>query len=191
MTVSESSDKVGSGLKVQAASRKPSFGSSQGSGGSGTRQQLVREERGEGATSRDSNAACKEEKKVVGSYSKNEQVVRMRRNKAELEKIEMMEEEETDVDAVACRRESEDALDKEVAVMDQERVREEEKEKLRKLKLLHTPEIQSFPIHKVTLVPERESLRAKLVSSKMVKRSRSFNRIFSYSMLGRSKEYRL
>ena len=67
----------------------------------------------------------------------------------------------------------------------------EEKEKLRKLKLLHTPEIQSFPIHKVTLVPERESLRAKLVSSKMVKRSRSFNRIFSYSMLGRSKEYRL
>ena len=180
-------------MKVQAASRKPSFGSSQGSGGSGTRQQLVREERGDGATSRDSNAACKEEKKVVGSYSKNEQVVRMRRNKAELEKIEMMEEE-TDVDAVSCRRErpaSEDALDKEVAVMDQERVREEEKENLRKLKLLHTPEIQSFPIHKVTLVPERESLRAKLVSSKMVKRSRSFNRIFSYSMLGRSKEYRL
>ena len=177
-------------MKVQAASRKPSFGSSQGSGGSGTRQQLVREERGDGATSRDS----KEEKKVVGSYSKNEQVVRMRRNKAELEKIEMMEEEETDVDAVSCRREreaSEDALDKEVAVMDQERVREEEKENLRKLKLLHTPEIQSFPIHKVTLVPERESLRAKLVSSKMVKRSRSFNRIFSYSMLGRSKEYRL
>ena len=131
---------------------------------------------------------------MVGSYSKNEQVVRMRRNKAELEKIEMMEEEETDVDAVSCRRErpaSEDALDKEVAVMDQERVREEEKENLRKLKLLHTPEIQSFPIHKVTLVPERESLRAKLVSSKMVKRSRSFNRIFSYSMLGRSKEYRL
>merc|ERR1712173_80307 len=100
----------------------------------------------------------------------------------------------TDVDAVSCRREreaSEEALDNEVAVMDQERVREEEKEKLRKLKLLHTPEIQSFPIHKVTLVPERESLRAKLVSSKMVKRSRSFNRIFSYSMLGRSKEYRL
>ena len=126
---------------------------------------------------------------MVGSYNKNEQVVRMRRNKAELEKIEMMEEEETDVDAVSCRRE--DALDKEVAVMDQERVREEEKENLRKLKLLHTPEIQSFPIHKVTLVPERESLRAKLVSSKMVKRSRSFNRIFSYSMLGRSKEYRL
>ena len=180
-------------MKVQAASRKPSFGSSQGSGGSGTRQQLVREERGDGATSRDSNAACKEEKKVVGSYNKNEQVVRMRRNKAELEKIEMMEEE-TDVDAVSCRRErpaSEDALDKEVAVMDQERVREEEKENLRKLKLLHTPEIQSFPIHKVTLVPERESLKAKLVSSKMVKRSRSFNRIFSYSMLGRSKEYRL
>ena len=194
MTVSGSSDKVGSGLKVQAASRKPSFGSSQGSGGSGTRQQLVKEERGDGATSRDSNAACKEEKKVMGSYSKNEQAVRMRRNKAELERIEMMEEEETDVDAVSCRREreaSEDALDKEVAVMDQERVREEEKENLRKLKLLHTPEIQSFPIHKVTLVPERESLRAKLVSSKMVKRSRSFNRIFSYSMLGRSKEYRL
>ena len=175
-------------MKVQAASRKPSFGSSQGSGGSGTRQQLVREERG------DSNAAFKEEKKVVGSYSKNEQVVRMRRNKAELERIEMMEEEETDVDAVSCRRErpaSEDVLDKEVAVMEQERVREEEKENMRKLKLLHTPEIQSFPIHKVTLVPERESLRAKLVSSKMVKRSRSFNRIFSYSMLGRSKEYRL
>merc|ERR1712223_2253627 len=188
VTVSGCSDKVGSGLKVQAASRKPSFGSSQGSGGSGTRQQLVREERG------DSNAACKEEKKVVGSYNKNEQVVRMRRNKAELERIEMMEEEETDVDAVSCRRErpaSEDVLDKEVAVMDQERAREEEKENLRKLKLLHTPEIQSFPIHKVTLVPERESLRAKLVSSKMVKRSRSFNRIFSYSMLGRSKEYRL
>ena len=144
--------------------------------------------------SRDSNAACKEEKKMVGSYNKNEQAVRMRRNKAELERIEMMEEEETDVDAVSCSRErpaSEDVLDKEVAVMEQERVREEEKEKLRKLKLLHTPEIQSFPIHKVTLVPERESLRAKLVSSKMVKRSRSFNRIFSYSMLGRSKEYRL
>merc|ERR1712223_2189636 len=194
VTVSGSCDKNGSGLKVQAASRKPSFGSSQGSGGSGTRQQLVREERGDGATPRDSNAACKEEKKMVGSYSKNEQAVRMRRNKAELERIEMMEEEETDVDAVSCRRErpaSEDVLDKEVTVMDQERVREEEKENLRKLKLLHTPEIQSFPIHKVTLVPERESLRAKLVSSKMVKRSRSFNRIFSYSMLGRSKEYRL
>merc|ERR1712223_814491 len=70
VTVSGSSDKVGSGLKVQAASRKPSFGSSQGSGGSGTRQQLVREERGDGNMSRDS----KEEKKVVGSYSKNEQV---------------------------------------------------------------------------------------------------------------------
>merc|ERR1719192_1682175 len=106
---------------VQAASRKPSFGSSQGSGGSGTRQQLVREERGDGAMSRDSNPAFKEEKNVVGSYSKNEQAVRMRRNKAELEKIEMMEEE-TDVDAVSCRRErpaSEDALDKEVAVMEQ------------------------------------------------------------------------
>ena len=125
----------------------------------------------------------------VGSYSKNEHTVRLRRNKAEQERREVMEEE-TDVDAVSCRQEemaSKDMAEKEDTLME-ERVMEEQE---RKLKLLHTPEIQSFPIHKVTVVPERESLRAKLVSSKMVKRSRSFNRIFSYSMLGRSKEYRL
>ena len=131
----------------------------------------------------------------MGSYSKNEQTVRLRRNKAEQERRQVMEEE-TDVDAVSCSRQqleqlpaSEDMADKEERIMEQERVMEEQD---RKLKLLQcTPEIQSFPIHKVTVVPERESLRAKLVSSKMVKRSRSFNRIFSYSMLGRSKEYRL
>merc|ERR1711974_178023 len=131
----------------------------------------------------------------VGSYSKNEQTVRLRRNKAEQERRQVMEQE-TDVDAVSCSRQleqlpaSEDIMaDKEETIMEQERVMEEQE---RKLKLLQcTPEIQSFPIHKVTVVPERESLRAKLVSSKMVKRSRSFNRIFSYSMLGRSKEYRL
>ena len=125
----------------------------------------------------------------MGSYSKNEHTVRLRRNKAEQERREVMEEE-TDVDAVSCRQEemaSKDMAEKEDTLME-ERVMEEQE---RKLKLLHTPEIQSFPIHKVTVVPERESLRAKLVSSKMVKRSRSFNRIFSYSMLGRSKEYRL
>ena len=125
----------------------------------------------------------------VGNYSKNEHTVRLRRNKAEQERREVMEEE-TDVDAVSCRQEDlpcKDMAEKEDTLM-QERVMEEQE---RKLKLLHTPEIQSFPIHKVTVVPERESLRAKLVSSKMVKRSRSFNRIFSYSMLGRSKEYRL
>jgi len=125
----------------------------------------------------------------VGSYSKNEHTVRLRRNKAEQERREeVMEEEETDVDAVSCSRlQLED-----MALLDKEEERVMEQEQERKLKLVQcTPEIQSFPIHKVTVVPERESLRAKLVSSKMVKRSRSFNRIFSYSMLGRSKEYRL
>ena len=123
----------------------------------------------------------------MGNYSKNEHTVRLRRNKAEQERRqEGMEEEETDVDPVSCRQLE---ASKDVAEKEEERVKEEQE---RKLKLLQcTPEIQSFPIHKVTLVPERESLRAKLVSSKMVKRSRSFNRIFSYSMLGRSKEYRL
>ena len=123
----------------------------------------------------------------VGSYSKNEHTVRLRRNKAEQERREVMEEE-TDVDAVSCRQEEMASKDMAENTLMEERVMEEQE---RKLKLLHTPEIQSFPIHKVTVVPERESLRAKLVSSKMVKRSRSFNRIFSYSMLGRSKEYRL
>ena len=125
----------------------------------------------------------------MGSYSKNEHTVRLRRNKAEQERREeVMEEEETDVDAVSCSRlQLED-----MALLDKEEERVMEQEQERKLKLVQcTPEIQSFPIHKVTVVPERESLRAKLVSSKMVKRSRSFNRIFSYSMLGRSKEYRL
>ena len=124
----------------------------------------------------------------VGSYSKNEHTVRLRRNKAEQERREEVMEEETDVDAVSCSRlQLED-----MALLDKEEVRVMEQEQERKLKLVQcTPEIQSFPIHKVTVVPERESLRAKLVSSKMVKRSRSFNRIFSYSMLGRSKEYRL
>ena len=127
----------------------------------------------------------------MGNYSKNEHTVRLRRNRAEQERREVMEEE-TDVDAVSCRQleqlpASKDMAAKEDTLMG-ERVTEEQE---RKLKLLHIPEIQSFPIHKVTVVPERESLRAKLVSSKMVKRSRSFNRIFSYSMLGRSKEYRL
>lgn len=124
----------------------------------------------------------------MGSYSKNEHTVRLRRNKAEQERREEVMEEETDVDAVSCSRlQLED-----MTLLDKEEVRVMEQEQERKLKLVQcTPEIQSFPIHKVTVVPERESLRAKLVSSKMVKRSRSFNRIFSYSMLGRSKEYRL
>ena len=100
-------------------------------------------------------------------------------------------EEETNVDAVSCSRQLEHLPASEDLALDKEEGRVMKQEQERKLKLLHTPEIQSFPIHKVTLVPERESLRAKLVSSKMVKRSRSFNRIFSYSMLGRSKEYRL
>ena len=66
---------------------------------------------------------------------------------------------------------------------------EQEEAMRRQQEVSRTPEIQSFPIHKTT--PERESLRSKIASSKMVKRSRSFNRIFSYSMLGRSKEYKL
>ena len=179
----------------QPASRKASFA------GSSSRQQFVKEERREGTT-RESSSSEKEEKRQlhqggvvvpIGSYNKNEHTVRLRRNKAEQERREVMEEEETDVDAVSCRQleelASEDMDDKEDTIMEERVIEEEEKQ--RKLKLLHTPEIQSFPIHKVTVVPERESLRAKLVSSKMVKRSRSFNRIFSYSMLGRSKEYRL
>ena len=128
----------------------------------------------------------------VGSYSKNEHTVRLRRNKAEQERREEVMEEETDVDAVSCSRQLEHLPASEDMTLDKEEERVMKQEQERKLKLLQcTPEIQSFPIHKVTVVPERESLRAKLVSSKMVKRSRSFNRIFSYSMLGRSKEYRL
>ena len=127
----------------------------------------------------------------MGSYSKNEHTVRLRRNKVEQERREVMEEE-TDVDAVSCSRQLEHLPASEDMALDKEEERVMKQEQERKLKLLQcTPEIQSFPIHKVTVVPERESLRAKLVSSKMVKRSRSFNRIFSYSMLGRSKEYRL
>ena len=83
-----------------------------------------------------------------------------------------------------------------------------------------TPEVQSFPLPRPSALernslkskvlqgaperdsirskvpqgaPERDSIRSKvqLAGSKVVKRSRSFNRIFSYSMLGRSKEYKL
>ena len=124
----------------------------------------------------------------TGGYSKNEQVVRARRVREEREereeKIER-EEVETEVDSVMCQKQEEREEEK-------SREKEEEEERRRRVALLRTPEIQSFPIHRAPLPsPERESLRSRLASSKVVKRSRSFNRIFSYSMLGRSKEYRL
>jgi len=189
-TTRATSASVTSGNQRQPASRKSSFGTT---GGAGSRQQLVKEERRE----REGSSAEKEQVggggvQQVGSYSKNEHTVRLRRNKAEQERREEVMEEETDVDAVSCSRQLEHLPASEDMALDKEEERVMKQEQERKLKLLQcTPEIQSFPIHKVTVVPERESLRAKLVSSKMVKRSRSFNRIFSYSMLGRSKEYRL
>jgi len=100
-------------------------------------------------------------------YSKNEHQVKLRRNKmlverrntADLTKEVLQGEADTEGECVMCKQEMEEDVTKPVT-------EGKRKEEGRKTDVSKTPEIQSFPIHAITVEPEKETLKTSLQAAK-------------------------